>query len=297
MLRRARSPLFSISANVIRRLGDSTVECGDERIENPGDGVRGVGCTGETEAGGLEEFAGDSDGADVAVLGKERTEVGEGILTSEGRLLSTRGGRSLKTVAVGGVVVPRLGSATLVCRDNSRLWPCGGETGAEGTSVGAYTLGGESWSGLAKAGTSRTCASPWSSSVCSTNVLFCRGELATGGPLTMGRLGSLSEPLPPSVMGVRARRVASEGSEEPVSIGGILGRGGDSSPDERLTGSSVEGRCDGGALVCSGFKVALGDLGGSTRWVKIFMRRDRTTEVRSLRGSIPSAESRSRNSN
>ena len=90
MLRRERSPLFSISANVIRlRLGDSTIECGDVRIENPGDGVRGVGCIGETEAGGLEEFAGDSEGADVAVLCKERTEVGEGTLTSEGRLLST----------------------------------------------------------------------------------------------------------------------------------------------------------------------------------------------------------------
>jgi hypothetical protein len=254
--------------------------------------VRGVGCTGETEAGGLEEFAGDSEGADV--LCKERTEVGEGILTSEGWLLSTRG-RSLRVVVKGEV--SRLGSATLVCRDNSRLWPCGGETGTEGTSVGAYTLGGESWSGLAKAGISRTCASPSPSSVCSAKVLFCRGELATGGPLTMGRLGSLSEPLPPSVMGVRTRRVASDGSERPVSIGGILGRGGDSSPDERLTGSSVEGRCDGGALVCSGFKVALGDVGGSTRWVRIFMRRDRTTDVRSLRGSIPSADSRSRNSN
>jgi hypothetical protein len=176
------------------------------------------------------------------------------------------------TVAAKGVVVSRLGSATLVCRDNSRLWPCGGETGTVGASVGAYTLGGESWTGLGKAGTSRTCTSPRSSSVGSVEVLFCRGELAPSGPLTMERLGSLSEPLPPSVMGVRARRVASECSEKSESIGGIWGRGGDLSPDDCLAGSSVEGRSDGGALVCSGFKVALGEVGGSTRWVKIFMR-------------------------
>lgn len=58
--------------------------------------MRGGACTGETEAGGLEEFAGDSDGGGVTELCKEWTEVGEATRTSEARLPSTEGRRSLE---------------------------------------------------------------------------------------------------------------------------------------------------------------------------------------------------------
>jgi hypothetical protein len=98
------------------------------------------------------------------------------------------------------------------------------------------------------------------------------------------------------MMGVRVRRVASEGSEELRLIGGIWGRGGDLSRDVPLTGSFVEGRCDGGALEFSGLEVALGDEGACKRRDRIFMRRDRTTEVRKIVGSMFSADSRSKNS-
>ena len=90
--------------------------------------------------------------------------------------------------------------------------------------------------------------------------------------------------------------MVSESSEDPTPIGGICGRGGDPSCDVSLAGSFVEGRCDGGALEFGGFEVALGYEDVCMRRDRIFMRRDRTTEVREVRGSMPSADSRSKNS-
>ena len=56
------------------RVGESDIECGEVRTENLGDGVRGGARAGDTEAGGLDEFAGDSEGGEAAELCKEVVE-------------------------------------------------------------------------------------------------------------------------------------------------------------------------------------------------------------------------------
>lgn len=58
----------------IARVGESNIECGEVRTENLGDGVRGGARRGETEAGGLDELAGDNDGGEAAELCKEVVE-------------------------------------------------------------------------------------------------------------------------------------------------------------------------------------------------------------------------------
>jgi hypothetical protein len=50
----------------IARVGESIIiECGEVRTENFGDGVRGGAKPGDTEAGGLDELAGDSGGGEA----------------------------------------------------------------------------------------------------------------------------------------------------------------------------------------------------------------------------------------
>jgi hypothetical protein len=70
-----RSVLLPNSAKLwpIARVGESIIECGEVRTENFGDGVRGGAKPGDTEAGGLDELAGDSGGGE-AELCKEVVE-------------------------------------------------------------------------------------------------------------------------------------------------------------------------------------------------------------------------------
>lgn len=92
-----------------------------------------------------------------------------------------------------------------------------------------------------------------------------------------------------STMGVRARRIASV-SEESKPSGGSCGSGDNPFVGAPCGGSFVEGRgCDEDALV-------FGDVPAAspcTLLNKISLRRDRTAEVRSSRGSMISAACRS----
>lgn|SRR6266702_8702805 len=112
-----------------------------------------------------------------------------------------------------------------------------------------------------------------------------------------GRVGSLSELLP-SMMGVRVRCITS-GSEEPKPSGGSCGSGEEPSVGIPLGGSFIEGRREGdeGALVFGDVGVTPGTGAPCTRPDNISLRRDRTAEVRSSRGSMTSAASRSIKSN
>lgn len=91
-------------------------------------------------------------------------------------------------------------------------------------------------------------------------------------------------------MGVRVRRIAS-GSEEPKPSGGSCGRE-ESPAGVPLGGSFIEGGvvCDVGA---STFEVEATPEAPCIRLDNIPLRRVRTAEVRSSRGSMVSAASRS----
>jgi len=129
-----------ISANDwFGRADVSTTECGDVRIEW-GDGVRGGASPGETEAGGLDELAGDRDGGEATELRKDRTEGGEECWSTSVVRLSSMEGRSIGPSPVGNVPASGHVIVTLVLGSNS-LHSCGGETGTEVTSVGEYMLG------------------------------------------------------------------------------------------------------------------------------------------------------------
>ena len=162
----------------------------------------------------------------------------------------------------------------------------GGETGAEVASVGGYVLGGETCAGLGA-----FASSCWA---CGPEVLL--SELVIVASLTGSRLGSLSWPLP-STMGVRARRCDSD-PDEPKPRDGRRGREVVPSCGIPVAGPSVEERevNVGGTLGFDSLEFALGGEGACIRRERMLKREDRTTDVRSFRGSMVSAVSRSKKS-
>lgn len=158
----------------------------------------------------------------------------------------------------------------------------GGETGAEVASVGGYVLGGETCAGLGAFVSSCWAFEP--------EALF--SELIIVASLTGSRLGSLSWPLP-STMGVRARRCDSD-PDEPKPRDERRGREG--VPSCAVAGPSAEERevNVGGALGFDSLEFALGGERACIRRERMLKREDRTTDVRSFRGSIVSAVSRSK---
>lgn len=130
-----RSVLLPNSAKdwFIARVGESIIECGEVRTDNLGDGVRGGARPGDTEAGGLDELAGDSDGGEAAELCKEVVEAARPSCAWPPSL----DGRSLETPPGTEIPISGFGFAILAFRADSSLGPRVGEMGAEGaTSVG-----------------------------------------------------------------------------------------------------------------------------------------------------------------
>jgi len=236
----------------------STIECGDVRIENLGDGVRGGAWMGETEAGGLEELVGDRDGGETAELCNDRAEVGDGTRSTSLIRLPSTDGRLLGPSSVRDTPFAGLCFAVLAFLNDSSLRLCGGETEAEVASVGVYALGGEIGAEVGSSRCSSLGGGPETSFVVEGTLTRPRPGVVT--PLTSGRLGSLSEILP-STMGVSARRIAASDPGKPMLRGGTCGRGRDPSCGAPLPDPSVEGMevivdkwelCDLEAALCEG---------------------------------------------